>query len=73
MDTSEKPLFVVVLTDEGQLLSAPRAVGPFDDYDIAQTFMRTLLEKWQAQDGRAPQAAVVRVESALPGVVVGEI
>jgi hypothetical protein len=71
MTASDAPLFVVVLTDEGQLLAAPRAVGPFDDFDVAQTFMQTLLSTWQAQDGTAPQAAVVRVEEAHPGVVVG--
>jgi hypothetical protein len=66
-------MFVVVLTDEGQLLTAPRAVGPFDDFDVAQTFMQTLLEKWRAQGGAVPQAAVVRVEETHPGVVVGGI
>lgn len=73
MTATETPMFVVLLTDEGQLLAAPRAVGPFDDFDVAQTFMQTLLEKWHAQDGAAPQASVVRVEPAYPGVVVGEI
>lgn len=73
MTDTQTPMFVVLLTDEGQLLAAPRAVGPFDDYDVAQTFMQTLLDKWQAQDGAAPQATVVRVEQAHPGVVVGEI
>ncbi|MEO6886143.1 MAG: hypothetical protein ABI232_07660 [Jatrophihabitantaceae bacterium] len=73
MTDIEKPLFVVVLTDEGQLLAAPRAVGPFDNWDVAQAFSATLLDKWRAQDGAAPIATVVRVETAMPGVVVGEI
>ena len=66
-------MFVVLLTDEGQLLTAPRAVGPFDDFDIAQAFSNTLLETWKSSDGRAPQTTVVRVEEPMPGVVVGEI
>jgi hypothetical protein len=66
-------VFVVLLTDEGQLLTAPRAVGPFNDFDIAQAFSNTLLETWKSQDGKAPQTTVVRVEEPMPGVVVGEI
>jgi hypothetical protein len=66
-------VFVVLLTDEGQLLSAPRAVGPFDEFDIAQAFSNTLLQTWQSENGRAPLATVVRVEEPMPGVVVGEI
>jgi hypothetical protein len=66
-------VFVVLLTDEGQLLAAPRAVGPFEDFDVAQAFASTLIETWQAQDRQAPQAHVVRVEEPMPGVVVGEI
>lgn len=73
MPNSEKPLFVVILTDEGQLLAAPRAVGPFDNWDIAQAFAETLLAKWKAQDGAAPVATVVRVETAMAGIVVGGI
>jgi hypothetical protein len=67
-------VFVVVLTDEGQVLTTPRAVGPFDDFDIAQAFAGALMETWQVQDGgQAPQAQVVRVEEPRPGVVVGEL
>ena len=36
---SETPLFVVVLTgDEAGFSAAPRAIGPFTDYDVAQAF-----------------------------------
>jgi hypothetical protein len=73
MSTVASPLFVVVLTDEGQLLAAPRAVGPFDDFDVAQTFSQTLTERWRAESGSAPTATVVRVEPDMPGVVVGGI
>lgn len=66
-------MFVVVLTDEGQQLVGPRAVGPFDDYDAAQGCRNDLIEQWRIENGQAPQAAVVRVEEPLPGVVVGEI
>lgn len=66
-------MFVVVLTDEGQQLVGPRAVGPFDDFDAAQVCRNALVDQWRLEDGKAPQAAVVRVEEPLPGVVVGEI
>lgn len=66
-------MFVVVLTDEGQLLVGPRAVGPFDDFDAAQTCRNALVDQWRIEDGKAPQATVVRIEAPLPGVVVGEI
>lgn len=64
---------MVVLTDEGQLLVGPRAVGPFDDYDAAQSCRNALVRQWQIEDGASPQANVVRVEAPLPGSVVGEI
>jgi hypothetical protein len=66
-------VFVVVLTDEGQQLVGPRAVGPFDDWDAAQVCLNALVAQWELEDGKAPQANVVRVEDPLPGVVVGEI
>lgn len=65
-------MFVVLLTDEGQLLTTPRAVGPFDDFDIAQAFSNTLIKTWESE-GPAPTATVVRVEEPRPGVVVGEL
>jgi hypothetical protein len=72
MTATETPLFVVVLTGQAHS-SVPRAVGPFDNYDVAQSFMQTLLDRWQAQDDDVPRASVVRVESDYPGVVVGEL
>jgi hypothetical protein len=66
-------VFVVLLTDEGQLLTGPRAVGPFDEFDIAQAFSNTLVKTWEFHDRHAPQATVVHVEEPMPGVVVGEI
>ena len=66
-------MFVVVLTDEGQLLVGPRAVGPFDQYDAAQACRNELVQQWQIEDGMSPQATVVRVEAPSPGSVVGEI
>jgi len=66
-------VFVVVLTDEGQQLAGPRAVGPFDDWDSAQASANSLVEQWQAESGTAPTATVVRVEEPITGVVVGEI
>jgi hypothetical protein len=66
-------VFVVVLTDEGQQLVGPRAVGPFDDFDAAQVVRNELIEQWRIEDGMAPQATVVRIEEPMPGVVVGEI
>ena len=66
-------MFVVVLTDEGLQLVGPRAVGPFDDFDAAQQCGNALIEQWEAESGKAPQASVVRVEEPVPGIVVGEI
>jgi hypothetical protein len=66
-------LFVVVLTDEGQQLVGPRAVGPFEDFDAAQACGNALTQQWKAEAGQAPTANVVRVEEPMPGVVVGEI
>jgi hypothetical protein len=66
-------VFVVVLSDEGQQLVAPRAVGPFDDYDHAQACANTLTSQWAAESGEAPTATVVHVEEPLPGVVIGEL
>ena len=66
-------MFVVVLTDEGQQLVGPRAVGPFEDFDAAQECSNALIQQWEVESGKAPQATVVRVEDPLPGVVVGEI
>jgi hypothetical protein len=66
-------MFVVVLTDEGQQLVGPRAVGPFDDFDTASRCGNALVEQWQAESRRAPQVAVVRVEEPVPGIVVGEM
>lgn len=74
MTVSETPLFVVVLTeDDASFATAPRAVGPFDNFDVAQAFTQTLTERYRAEGGTPPNAAVVRVESDLPGVVVGEL
>ena len=66
-------MFVVVLTDEGQQLVGPRAVGPFDDWDAAQRSGQAIVEQWKIEDGKAPTATVVRIEEPEPGVVVGEI
>jgi hypothetical protein len=66
-------MFVVVTTEPDQPMVPPRAVGPFDTYDLAQAFSQTLLDTWQAGGGDTPTATVVRVEEALPGVVVGEL
>jgi hypothetical protein len=66
-------VFVVVLTDEGQQLVGPRAVGPFEDFDTAQACRNALIQQWEVESGKAPQANVVRIEAPLPGVVVGEI
>jgi hypothetical protein len=66
-------MFVVVITEPDQPAVAPRAIGPFDTFDLAQAFSQTLIEKWQATSSSAPTASVVRVEEALPGVVIGEI
>jgi hypothetical protein len=66
-------MFVVVITDPDQPFVAPRAVGPFEDYDTAQAFSQTLLDKWESTDDRPPTATVTRVEESHPGVVIGEI
>lgn len=66
-------MFVVVLTDEGQQLVGPRAVGPFEDFDSAQRCSRALAQQWEVESGKAPQIDVVRVEQPDPGTVVGEI
>jgi hypothetical protein len=74
MTVSETPLFVVVLTGADAAFSvAPRAVGPFDNFDLAQAFSQTLTERYRAEGGEPPTSTVVRVESDLPGVVVGEL
>lgn len=71
---SETPLFVVVLTgDDSSFFSAPRAIGPFDDFDVAQAFSQTLAERYRAEGGEPPNVNVVRVEPDLPGVVIGEL
>jgi hypothetical protein len=70
----DTPLFVVVLTgDEAGFSAAPRAIGPFDDYDVAQAFTLTLVERYRAEDTEPPTATVVRVESDQPGTVLGEL
>jgi hypothetical protein len=66
-------LFVVVLTDEGQQLVGPRAVGPFEDYDAAQRCGHALTQQWEVEAGKVPQISVVRVEEPDAGAVVGEI
>lgn len=66
-------MFVVVITDPNVPLVPPRAVGPFEDYDTAQAFSQTLLEKWQNSGEDPPVATVTRVEESHPGVVIGEI
>jgi hypothetical protein len=66
-------MFVVVLTDEGQQLVGPRAVGPFDDFDAAQECGNALVQQWEVEAGKAPVVNVVRVEEPITGVVVGEI
>lgn len=67
-------MFVVVLTDLGQsAFVAPRAVGPFDEFDVAQAFGQTLTDTWDAETGDPPTASIVRVEEPYPGVVVGEL
>jgi len=66
-------VFVVVLTDEGQQLVGPRAVGPFDDFDAAQRCSNALIQQWEVEAGQAPTATVVRIEEPEPGSVVGEL
>lgn len=73
MTIREVAVFVVVLTDEGQQLVGPRAVGPFDDYDAAQRCSNALIEQWEVEAGQAPTATVVRIETPVPGIVVGEL
>lgn len=74
MTMSETPLFVVVLTGEdGSFAVVPRAIGPFDSFDVAQAFTQTLTERYRAEGGDIPTVTVVRVESDLPGVVIGEL
>ncbi|MEO9139234.1 MAG: hypothetical protein ABI345_09225 [Jatrophihabitans sp.] len=62
-----------MLTDEGQQLVGPRAVGPFDDFDAAQKSANALVEQWEVESGDAPTATVVRIEEPITGVVVGEM
>lgn len=70
----DSPIFVVVLTgEESSFSAAPRAIGPFDDFDIAQAFSLTLVDRYRAEGAEVPSATVVRVESDFPGVVVGEM
>jgi hypothetical protein len=68
-------MFVVIIGESQEhAFSAPRAVGPFENFDQAQAFSLTLVEKWEAEDGSsAPTATVVHLEEAYPGVVVGEL
>ncbi|HTZ44051.1 MAG TPA: hypothetical protein VMB79_09320 [Jatrophihabitans sp.] len=66
-------MFVVVITNPDEPFVAPRAVGPFDDYDTAQAFCQTLISRWESTSDRAPTASVTRVEESHPGVVIGEI
>jgi hypothetical protein len=66
-------VFVVVMTDDGQQLVGPRAVGPFDDFDAAQRCRNALSAQWEVENGKVPQINVVRVEDPDPGAVVGEI
>ncbi|MFL6163223.1 MAG: hypothetical protein ACJ74U_13455 [Jatrophihabitantaceae bacterium] len=66
-------MFVVVITDPNEPFVPPRAVGPFDDYDTAQAFSQTLLDKWESSEDHPPTATVTRVEESQPGVVIGEI
>jgi len=69
----EVAVFVVVLTDEGQQLVGPRAVGPFDDFDAAQRCSHALTQQWEVESGHAPTATVVSIEEPEPGIVVGEL
>jgi hypothetical protein len=70
----DSPLFVViVIGDENSFSAIPRAIGPFEDFDVAQAFSLTLIERYRAEGGDVPTASVVRVESDLPGVVFGEM
>jgi hypothetical protein len=74
MAVSETPMFVVVLTGEDSGFAiTPRAIGPFEDFDVAQAFTLTLAERYSAEGTDPPVATVVRVESDQPGVVIGEL
>ena len=66
-------MFVVVISNPDEPFVPPRAVGPFDDFDTAQAFSQTLVQKWEATAGSSPTATVTRVEETQPGVVIGEI
>jgi hypothetical protein len=66
-------VFVVVLTDEGQQLVGPRAVGPFESWDAAQASANALTDQWSKESRDVPTATVVRIEEPITGVVVGEI
>jgi hypothetical protein len=66
-------MFVVVITNPDSPAVPPRAVGPFEDYDTAQAFSQTLLDKWESSGEPPPVATVTRVEESHPGVVIGEI
>ncbi len=68
-------MFVVIIGESQEhAFAAPRAVGPFETFDLAQAFSLTLEQKWHAEDGAAaPTAWVVRVEDAIPGIVLGEL
>jgi hypothetical protein len=66
-------VFVVVITDPDQPFVTPRAVGPFEEFDLAQAFSQTLVQKWEQAGGNSPAATVARVEESYPGVVIGEI
>jgi hypothetical protein len=66
-------VFVVVITDPDQPFVTPRAVGPFEEFDLAQAFSQTLVQKWEQAGGNSPTATVTRVEESHPGVVIGEI
>ena len=62
-------MFVVVLTDEGQQLVGPRAVGPFDDYDAAQqSASAATLLVGKAQEKRSPgsNSTYVSAYTSLP-------
>ncbi len=68
---AETPIFVVILTDAN--VPTPRAVGPFSDFDVAQAFAQTLVQRWHHENREEPNATVVRVEADYPGIVVGEL
>lgn len=66
-------MFVVVITVPDQPMIAPRVIGPFDSWDLAQAFSQTLIQKWDATSAEPATATVTRIEEAMPGVVVGEL